>query len=35
MKIKKNTYIDQIIFDDEKYKRPGVGKYNIAKSLEQ
>lgn len=32
--VKKNTYIEQIIHDDEKYKRPGVGKYNLTMSVE-
>jgi hypothetical protein len=35
LKASKNTYIDQIVFDYEKYKKPGVGKYNISKSLEK
>jgi len=32
LKIKKNTYIDQLVRNEERFKPPGVGKYNIRQS---
>lgn len=34
LKVQKNTYIDQLVREEEKRKKPGIGKYNITKSLE-
>jgi hypothetical protein len=34
-KLKKNTYIEQLIHSEEKLKYPGVGKYDLTKSVEE
>lgn len=32
MKLKKNSYLDQLVRMEERFKPPGVGKYNVTQS---